>query len=396
MKAPAIRALVLVAVTGLAAMVAALPLGCGDEAAGAAADAGMDAEAAPLTDGGGGDADASVVAKGARVLGISVAVGDVDLRKNLQIARDAGALGTNVSFAWDEIERPYDAGASDAADGGDAAPTRIFNPLVHVANLVIPGEGLAVALSVDALDVGGSRAPSPLGARALDDPELGARYDRVTDYLLDQTPDLELSALFLASSVDVPLGGDAAKHAAFATFLARAAAHAHAVRPKLKVGFTVTSEGAVAQSDRLAAAWAASDVIGVTYLPIDSAAHVRSPSDVAGDLDRLLAALPVGKPVVLRETGYPTAPECGSSEAAQVAFVSAVFAAWDRHPDRIRAITFRALVDTDAQSAALQAERHGRTDAPFLAFLQSLGLRTESRSKPGFDALVREARARGF
>jgi hypothetical protein len=393
------RALVVVAVSGLAALVATIPLGCGDDAAGAGSDAGFEAEAAG-SDAAGSDADASVVPKGARVLGISVAIGDVDFQQNLQTARDAGARSTNVSFAWDELERPYDAGASDASDdasdAGNAAPTRIFNPLVHVANLVIPGERLAATLSVDALDVGGSRAPAPLTTRALDDPELGTRYDRVTDYVLDQTPDLDMSALFLASSVDVPLGGDAAKHAAFATFFARAASHAHAVRPKLKVGFTVTSEGAVTRADQLASAWAASDVIGVTYLPIDAAAHVRSPTEVSGDLDRLLAALPAGKPIVLRETGYPTAAECGSSEAAQVAFVSAVFAAWDRHPDRILAITFRALVDADAQSAALVAERYGRADAPFLAFLRSLGLRTESRSKPGFDALIREARARGF
>ena len=88
MKAPAIRALVLVAVTGLAAMVAALPLGCGDEAAGAAADAGMDAEAAPLTDGGGGDADASgVITMSARIddgpvgVGLGTASWSATLRK---------------------------------------------------------------------------------------------------------------------------------------------------------------------------------------------------------------------------------------------------------------------------------------------------------------------------
>ena len=55
-------------------------------------------------------------------------------------------------------------------------------------------------MTIDALDVGGSRAPAELATLAFDDPELVTRYDRVLDYALDQLPDPELSALFLASA----------------------------------------------------------------------------------------------------------------------------------------------------------------------------------------------------
>ena len=393
-------------------------MGCGDDAVGAGVDAALEAtiaEAGDAADADAGLADATVVPKGARVLGVSVVIGDLDFLRNVQTARDAGARTTNVTFAWDEIERPYDAGAPDASDdggggdgdggdGGDAgparSPTQVFHPLLHVANLVLSDQRVAATVTIDALDVGGSRAPAELATLAFDDPELVTRYDRVLDYALDQLPDLDVSALFVASSVDVSLGDDAAKHAAFETFFTNAAAHVHALRPKVRVGFVVTSDGAVTRKDRLAAAWAASDVIGVTYLPIDAASRVKPaaevPAAVAADLDRLVAALPAGKPIVVREAGYPTAALNGGDEAGQAAFVSAVFDAWDRQATRIPILTFRELVDSDPTTAAAIAARHGRSDPAFLAFLQSLGLQTADRAKPGEGALIRASRARGF
>ena len=410
------RLFVLVATCAAGAALASVPqllAGCGDDTASGAADAARDTSNA---NGDAGDAalgdadgpDATVVPKGARVLGLSVVIGDVDFLRNVQTARDAGARTTDVTFAWDAIERPYDAGAPDASsdggDGGDAgparSPTQVFHPLLHVANLVLSDQRVAATLTIDAFDVGGTRAPAELATLALDDPELLTRYERVLDYALGQLPDLDLSALFLASSVDVSLGDDHAKHAAFATFMTNAAAHVHATRPSVKVGFVVTSDGAVARKAYLASAWAASDVIGVTYLPIDAAAHVRATAEVAGavasDIDALLAAVPSGKPVIVREAGYPTAAANGGGEDGQAAFVAAVLGAWDRHAARIPVLTFRELFDADATTSAALAARHGHSDPAFLVFLRSLGLQTADRAKPAFDALIKGSRARGF
>jgi len=381
-----------------ALLAASGPVACSDTATSAAdVDAAQPADA--TADGADADAaEATVVPRGARVLGVSVVIGDVDFQKNVQLIRDAGARTTNVTFAWDDVERPYDAGAPVSDDGGTDAstPTQIFNPLVHVTNLVLPDERMGATLTIDALDVGGSRAPAELAALPFDDVELATRYGRVTDYVLDQLPDTEITALFLGSAVDLPLGTDAAKHAAFASFVTRAVAHVHALQPKVKVGFVVSAAGAIAAKELLGPAWAASDVVGITYLPVDAAAQARPTSEVASDLERLLAALPVGKPIVIREAGYPTAPQCGSDPAAQAAFIRATFGAWDRHADRIPVVTFRELDDIGAIEAATLGRRRGRTDAPFLAFLQSLGLRGLVTSKQGLATLNEEARARGF
>ena len=112
-------------------------MGCGDDPNAGDAEVGDAAtpfDALSAVDA--GDA-APPVPKGSRVLGVSVAIDDSDFPSNLQIARDAGARTANAKLAWDEIERPYDAGAADASDdGGDGgteagAPTQLFNPLLH-------------------------------------------------------------------------------------------------------------------------------------------------------------------------------------------------------------------------------------------------------------------------
>jgi hypothetical protein len=340
--------------------------------------------------------DAAVVPKGARVLGLAMRLDDVLFPENVVAARAVGARAVNVTLAWDEVERPTDAGAPDE-DAGDASPTQLFNGSLHVANLVLEQDGMQALVALPALDAFGSRAPVELQARPLDDAELGARYDLLTDYVLRSFPDAPLTGLLVGTDVDLALGDDAAKHAAFATFVGRAAAHVHAVAPKVKVGFTVTSDGLEGKASRLAAAWAASDLIGVSVLPVDAAAHVRSPGEVAASFDRFVGAVPPGKPIVVHEAGFPTAAACGSDEAQQAAFVTALFAGWDRHADRIPVLALRELLDADADVVKARAARAGRADAPFVAFLGTLGLQGgDGRKKQGWGAFQREARARGF
>ncbi len=376
--------------------IAALAAACGDDSSPAVpttTDAALDAsapeDAPPTPDGG-------VRPKGGRVLGVGMRIDDVLFPENVVAARDAGARSINVTLAWDEVERPFDGGVPDE-DSGDAAPTQIFNASIHVANLVLDQDGMQGLVALPALDAFGSRAPAELQARPLDDGELGARYDKLTDYVLRSFPDAVVSAILVGSDVDVALGDDAAKHAAFATFVGRAAAHVHAVAPKVKVGFTVTSDGVEARASRFAAAWASSDLVGVTVLPIDAAARVRSPGEIAAVFDRIVRAAPPGKPIVVHEAGFPTAVACGSDEATQAAFVSAVFASWDRHADRIPVLAFRELLDSDDDVVRARAARAARADAPFLAFLGSLGLlASDGRGKQGWSAFSRATKARSF
>jgi len=383
------------------ALVALVSIACGDDAADRpVSDAGAEATVSDAGDAGDA-APPPVVPKGKRTLGVAMRIGDLSFAENVAMTRDAGAQTTNVAFAWDEIERPHDAGAGgDAGDAGDAGSgptTQIAMPAFHIANLVLSSYGSQALLEIDALDVGGSRVPTEIASRPLDDPEVAARFDRVVDYALGQLLDTKLTALLVASSVDTPLGADAAKHAAFATFFTRAAAHARSARPGLLVGFDVSAAGLVAGKDLLAPALGAADVVAVSYLGVDATATALPASRVGAALDAVVAAVPGGKPVLIRQAGSPSSPVCGADEATQAAFVAAVFGAWDRHAARVPVVSFRELDDATEDEARAAAARAGRADAAHLAMLRSLGLRDEAlRRKAAWTALVEGSRARGF
>lgn len=380
-------------------------------AAFAAANACDDAVVVPIVDGGadapvtvdggdaGVDADPAPVPKGKRVLGIGTDVTDPAFPSDVGAVLDAGAKATSLALAWDEIERPYDGGVDGGDDGGDAGPaTVIFQPALHVANLVYEGLGCQAVFEIDALDGSGLRAPADLAGRAIDDTELGARFDRITDYVLDQTRDTKAVALVVASAVDVTLADDATKYAAFGTFFARAAAHAHAVRPGVTVAFSVTGPGLVLRKDRLATALAASDAVAVIVHPVlEGSAVARPPSVIGADLDAIVAAAPAGKPVLITSASYPSASASGSDEAAQAAFVTALFRAWDRHADRVPVLVLGALDDDPGSGAVTRARREGRADPAFVTFVASTGLRDAAkRPKRAFGGMLGEARARGF
>jgi len=394
------RALAFAAVAVLfGATSGAVVAACSDDPpVGAGSDAGLDEGSTP-SDTGASEAavDAAPLPKGDRLLGVGTQISDMDFPRDVQTVRDGGAVATTLGFAWDEVEGPYDAGA-DAGAAEDGGPTtQLFQPALHIANLVYSAYGARAVVTIDALDIGGSRAPAELRSKPLDVAELAARYDRVTDYALSQLLDTRIEAWLVASDVDVPLASDPAKHAAFASFFTHVAAHARAVRPGLRVGFAVSAPGLVAGRERFASAWAAADVVAVDVVPVDAAAQVKDPSAVGAELDAVVAAAPLGKPLLVRRLGYPSAAACGSDEAKQAAFVGAAFAAWDRHASRIPLVVFHELDDPPAEVAAAAAARAGRSDPAFLALVRSTGLRDESgRRKPAHDALLREARVRGF
>jgi hypothetical protein len=311
------------------------------------ADAGEDA---PLADAG---RDAGPVPKGARTLGVAVSVGDVAFADQVRDVAAIGARTTNAAFAWNDVER--------AEDGG--APV-LFHPGIHVVGLVVSGADMQASVALDAMDATGPRLPADLAGRPLDDPEVAARYDAATDYVLSQLPDLAFTAYLVGTDVDVVLGDDAARWAAFATFFDRVASHARTKRAGLRVGFAIRSVALASARDRAAPALAGADVIAVSHA-----------GDVSADLAPIVAAAPEGKPIVIHAVGRPSSPD----EQAQAAFVRGVFAAWDRHADRIPVLTFFELDDRPGAATTFGLRRYA-----------------DGRGKPAFAVLAAEARARGF
>ncbi|AKV02114.1 hypothetical protein AKJ09_08777 [Labilithrix luteola] len=350
-------------------------------------------EASVAPDGGDGgaeqDTDAAVVPRGARVLGLDVDLSGQTLLEHVQTARDAGATTTTVSYAWDEVEVPFDGGAPDAAT------TALFQPGLHVANLVLSSEHASALLEIDAVDVSGPRMPADLAGLPLDDPQVAVRYGRVIDYVVSQMPDLQLDVLLVASGVDRAFGDDANRYAQLATFIERAKAYAQSVGAPFRIGFAVGEDGMAARRSLLDAAWNGSDVLGVTVFPADASGHVLPPASVGDAFDRIAQAAPPDKPVVIR-AGYPSAAACGSDGDAQAAFVRTAFQAWDRNATRIAVFDLVELDDASLSVAKARAERQGRSDEAWVAFFGSLGLRDGTAGKAALGDFRALAHARGW
>lgn len=262
-----------------------------------------------VADGDAGDAaGAAIVPKGARTLGVEVEIDSLAFPDQVRALADAGARTTNATFTWDDVETPADAGPD-----ADATTTQIFNAGIHIVNLVLGTSNVKASLGIAAIDESGPRFPFDLAGRGLDDAELTARFDKVTDYVFTQLPDLELDAYLVAVDVDATLRTDPARWAAFAAFVDHVAKHARTKQTGLRVGFVMSATALVEKKDLAAAALAASDVVVVSHPP---------------SLGAVADAAPAGKPIYVHRTATPP---------------GAAFGEWDRHVDRIPIVTFPSV-----------------------------------------------------
>jgi hypothetical protein len=376
--------------------------GCSSSTAGGGspADGGPDATLDAGTDGaggdGGGDASEDVVPRLARTLGLDVnAAADGQFLTAYGIARDAGVQAVNVSVVWKTMETVPDAGPDG---GGDAGGPSDFEPNLHIANLVFGGT-TKVSLALLAVDPTGPELPSDLTGRPLDAPEVSARYNAAQDYVFGEIPDLSLAMYVVGSEIDLAFATDAAKWSAYKTFFDAAAAYARTLRPGVKVGTVVTLAGAKAHPELVAPILQNADFLGLTYAPLQVDFTVRPVEGVRADVDAIVALYPT-TPLFFRQAGYPSSTDVGSSPDQQAAFVTELFRAWDAHQAQIPLMTFFTMNDYSPQAVTQLAQYYGSSDPKFLAYLGSVGLRTyapaSGTNKPGWDALVRAAAARGW
>lgn len=309
---------------------------------------------------------------------------------DLALLADAGAHVTTVAVAWDDAERAVDAGPG-------AAATELFEPTLHIAGLVVPEKGASAVLELDVLDDVGRRTPADLLRVAWDDPSLGARMLAAQAYVLDQTREVPLRGYVIGRRVDLALARSPGAFGAFAKLYEDAARAARATRPGLTVGCAVTEDAFTSHASDLARIWAASDFLAVRLGTPSADGALPDPIRAADALDRVAAAAPGDKPIVVLGAAYPSASASGSSPDAQARFVSAAFAAWDRRAARVTTVVFDVLDDRSPEEAEAEAARRGPSTPAGLAGLASSGFRDGARSaKPALRVLVEQSRSRGF
>lgn len=329
--------------------------------------------------------EAKLQPRGDRMLGIDVNEGDHgDFDDAFERVLDVGVDFVSLTIYWDDFE---------------TAPST-YAPEINwlkIANSYYSAAGLDLALVVAPIDTNVLRTPGDLRGLAFDDPEMIARFQSFLEYVSTQLPDIELLSISIGNEVDAYLGNDQALWDQYQIFYSETIDHIHSTAPDWRVGVKSMYPGLVGgQRDRLQALNSKSDVILVTYYPLEADFSVRPPGTVFTDFAQITSLYP-DRPIHFTEVGYPSSTRLGSSEEAQAAFIRNSFAAWDDLAGSISVINFTWLHDISPAQVDFYAEYYGTHDANFLAYLGSLGLvHADGTEKAAFLTLEHAAAERGW
>ncbi len=326
---------------------------------------------------------------GARLLAISAMPrsdpppGAKELVGAVDLVYSSGARGDFEGRTWKSLEaRP---GRPDVGD--------LRGSLDYMGNQ----RGLALLFNLKVIDTSAKLVPDDLAGVAWDNGNLKSRFHALVDAVKPVTTS-HLRYLSIGNEVDVYLSAHPGEWDAYRSFFQDAVGYVHTALPGVKVGVTTTFDGARGpNAQRVAALNAAADVVILTYYPLDGSYRPRTAATASGDF-ATMAGLAGSKPLVLQEVGYPSAGQLGSSEQAEAAFFTNVFAAWNQQGARIAFLNVFALHDLAPSTCDALAGFYGRPgDANLKAYLCSLGLRhANGTPKPAWQATLDGAKGSGL
>ena len=361
-----------------------------------------------------------VVQKGDRVLEIQVSdPADGDFVSAFREAQSVGMASASLSLDWSILDIGSDPNTGDPIYANDPA-----TDFLAIANGCYPNTNTKLSLMLRPITTLTRKVPPGFENTPWDDPAMIDRFERFIDHVFAKMPDLEITALAIGSEVDLHFT-DTVTQDQYLTFYEAVGAYARARYAQLypnaeplKIAVEATHKGLLNPSTRAyyQALNATSDVIGVSYYPLDNGL-VQDPSVVAQDFAEMIGLYPT-KNLHFYQLGYPSGyysttaypefgagsvtPSINSSDTLQSDFIEAVFSAWDTYADRIDLIGFTWMHDeTAADVAAIVADpAFGGTTTPppdLVEFLRTLGLRTDgSLDKPAWTTLRAETAARGW
>lgn len=333
----------------------------------------------------------SIEPKDGRLLGVDILdeTSGSDFSNNFNQARRAGIDFIHLHLPWTSIETSPE----NFEDPGNALAT--FNNFITQNNIKFN-------LTIRPIDLTGKTVPEDLVSVRFNNSIMIERFAEVLDFVFTKIDPARLTNIQIGNEID---GYDTSAEPStfwsdYGEFLFAINTYLDQNYPGLKMGFTGTFEGLTkGQLHDLGVFTALAgvvDVVGVTYYPKDENFNV-DPVDVPfTDLATLSAEFP-DKTIYLQEVGYHTSDVTSSNEQKQAEFVCNMFAAWDKHKEQIPLMLWVRLNDVTTSKAQDLAGPYGLSSEPFIEYLRTLGLRTESgNDKLGFEIFVNEAQERGW
>lgn len=329
--------------------------------------------------------------KGQRLLGIDLSnSANATYDHALLLAKEAGMEFTTLSLAWDAVE------SANTVHPGGNTPGAYSSADWGFANDYYPAYQVQLAVNFNPLDTNQNRVPDDLKTLAFNDPNVISRYQQAAEFVLGQLSHVTLVSFTVGNEIDIALA-TGAEWSQYTQFVQAVSTSLQSRHPGLPVGVKATFYGHTqTHTAQLQSINQFTDLVMVTYYPMNPDFTVRDPQAVANDFSSLVALYPA-KPIYVMEAGYQSATTCASSEALQAAFVSCLFAAWDQHADRIPAVNYLWLHDRPETQIEEFSGYYGSWDPRFREYLRTLGMRRhDGTDKPAFAQFKNQAASRGW
>lgn len=289
------------------------------------------------------------------------------------------------------VERSWSALADEDGNPNDAA----WQALDQLCSF-LRTQRRRILLGVKSVDVELDARPSSLRAEPWSAAATTSAMHGVVDRIY-ATCGEQIAYLSLGLDVDRYVAANPAEIPSFTQFALDATdyARSHPARPPAAgVGWTWSADSWLAEGelDESNVIVTASDVVILSYIPLDSKRHAKPPSNVSSDIAAMAARI-TSHPIVIQRATYPTSELIGGSEAGQAQFVEAMFASISSRRDRFPFVGAGLLHDPSPEDCLAYAEAQGVPGSPELfAVWCSVGLRSrDGAAKPAFASFVEAA-----
>ena len=283
-------------------------------------------------------------------------------------------------------------------------PTGFDFSLLAIINTYYPANHVKVSLNVTPVYEISSSMPTDLLSRRFNDPLVKTRFNALLDSIHQKLPAAQINNFILGLEVDNYLNGNPSAWADYQAFYDSARTHIRKIwGAAMKVGVETTFPSATGTSKaQILALNTHSDMMVLSYYPLNSDFTVRAPTDVHADVSAVISLYP-SMPVFIVECGYPTSAACNSTEAQQQQFIIEMFKLWDAHANSLNFMGFLWLTDLSDAVANQYVSAYGGGNPgaqnAFRGYLQTTGLRTytgNGSDKAGFTQLKKELAVRGW
>lgn len=318
--------------------------------------------------------------KGERLLGIDITMPeDDDYDSAFELGKELGMDFTTLSISWDDIEK---------------SQNQYENESLQIANYYYPLKNTKLVLILNPIDTNTNRMPEYLRSKSFNDPEVIRQFKRLIDYTFSQIQDIELVSVSIGNEIDFYLRNDTKNWREYEEFFKEIKTYIKKKSPSLKIGTKISFNGlTITNVEESKSINKCSDVVMVTYYPINADFTVKDTSVVSKDFNDLTEM--VEKEIQFLETGYPSGKLVKSSELKQAEFIHEVFMSWDKHKDKVKVLTLNWLHDRSSDELGYFEEYYGINDKKFVYYLGSLGfIRHDGKEKQSFSIIKKETEER--